>query len=59
MALFRVLTEKLEGLTSLIVAGERWLIVISADPDALGCAMALRQIIRSRGGQVSITLGHR
>ena len=54
MALFRVITEKLEHLTRLIVPHERWLIVISADPDALGCSMALRQIIRSRGGLADI-----
>lgn len=56
MAFFRVLTEKLEGLTRLITPHERWLILISADPDALGSSMALRQIIRSRGGQAEI--GH-
>lgn len=54
MAFFRVLTEKLEGLTRLITPGERWLILISADPDALGSSMALRQIIRSRGGLADI-----
>lgn len=56
MAFFRVLTDKLDGLTRLIVPQERWLILISADPDALGSSMALRQIIRSRGGQAEI--GH-
>ena len=56
MAVFRVLTEKLEGLLRLIKPQERWLILISADPDALGSSMALRQIIRSRGGQADI--GH-
>jgi len=54
MALFRVLTEKLEGLTRLIVPHERWLIIISADPDALGSAMALRRIITQRGALADI-----
>jgi len=54
MAIFRVLTEKLAGLTGLIRPQQRWLIVINADPDAIGSAMALRQIIRSRGGQADI-----
>ena len=54
MAFFRVLTDKLAKLTSLIVPHEHWLIIISADPDALGSAMALRQIIRSRGGVADI-----
>lgn len=56
MAFFKVLTEQVEGLVSLIEPHERWLIVISADPDALGSAMALRQIIRVHGGQAEI--GH-
>ncbi|GFK93532.1 hypothetical protein NNJEOMEG_01366 [Fundidesulfovibrio magnetotacticus] len=56
MAFFRVLGEKLAALTSLIHPGERWLILISADPDALGCAMALRKIIARHGGQADI--GH-
>ncbi len=56
MAFFRVLTEKLESLTRLMVPHERWLILVSADPDALGSAMALRQIIRSRGATADI--GH-
>jgi nanoRNase/pAp phosphatase (c-di-AMP/oligoRNAs hydrolase) len=54
MSFFRMLTEKLESLTRLIVPQERWLIVISADPDALGSSMALRQIIRSHGGLADI-----
>lgn len=54
MTLFKVLTEKVARLTSLIAPHERWMIVINADPDALGCAMALRQIIRSRGAQADI-----
>jgi nanoRNase/pAp phosphatase (c-di-AMP/oligoRNAs hydrolase) len=56
MPFFRTLTERLESLTRMITPRERWLILISADPDALGSAMALRQIIRSRGGQAEI--GH-
>lgn len=54
MAIFRVLTEKLAGLTGLMRPQQRWLIVINADPDAIGSAMALRQIIRSRGAQADI-----
>ena len=54
MSFFRMLPEKLESLIRLIVPQERWLIVISADPDALGSSMALRQIIRSHGGLADI-----
>lgn len=54
MPFFRVLTDKLAKLTSLIVPHEHWLIIISADPDALGSAMALRQIIRSKGALADI-----
>ena len=56
MPLFRMNTERLENLTRLITHHERWLILISADPDALGSAMALRKIISTRGSQAEI--GH-
>ncbi len=54
MAIFRLLTEKLHALTALVRPQDRWLIVITADPDAMGSAMALRQIIRKRGAHADI-----
>lgn len=54
MAIFRVLTEKLAGLTGLMRPQQNWVIIINADPDAIGSAMALRQIIRSRGAHADI-----
>jgi len=56
MPLFKLPPERVEGLTRLIASRERWLIAISADPDALGAAMALRRIIFRYGGQAEI--GH-
>lgn len=54
MALFRQLDEQVEKLLSLFKKDENWLIVINADPDALGSAMALRRIMARRVKDVGI-----
>lgn len=40
--------SSLDQLRALCHKGERWLIVVMADPDAIGSALALRRLIRSR-----------
>ncbi|MGE4551686.1 MAG: bifunctional oligoribonuclease/PAP phosphatase NrnA [Desulfovibrionaceae bacterium] len=45
MALFRQLDEQIASLHALLAKDQRWLIVINADPDALGAAMALKRIM--------------
>lgn len=54
MALFKQLDEKVEHLLSLFNKDDNWLIVINADPDALGSAMALRRIMARKVGNVAI-----
>lgn len=54
MALFRQLDEQVENLLSLFKKDENWLIVINADPDALGSAMALRRIMARRVNSIGI-----
>lgn len=54
MALFRQLEEQMERMLSLFNKDERWLIVINADPDALGSAMALRRIMTRKVQDVAI-----
>ncbi len=54
MPYFRNLSAQLEAIGALLDRNESWAIVISADPDALASAMALRRIIRHRVKSVSI-----
>lgn len=54
MAYFRKLGPKLEKLLELFNKNQRWLILINADPDALGSAMALKRILAGRVEQVGI-----
>lgn len=54
MAYFRHLEEQMQRLTALAVKGDRWLITINADPDALASAMALRHILTRKGCLVGI-----
>ncbi|MGL1861575.1 MAG: DHH family phosphoesterase [Pseudodesulfovibrio sp.] len=48
MALFKQLDDQVEQLLSLFKKDDNWLIVINADPDALGSALALRRIMARR-----------
>ncbi|WP_319543318.1 DHH family phosphoesterase [uncultured Pseudodesulfovibrio sp.] len=54
MALFRQLDEQVEQLLGLFNKDDNWLIVINADPDALGSALALRRIMARRVNQTAI-----
>ena len=54
MAYFRVMTAHLEKIYSLLDRDENWCILINADPDAIGSAMALSRIIRSRVKSVTL-----
>lgn len=54
MAIFKQLEDQMEQLTSLFKKDERWFIVISADPDALGSALALRRIMARKVLDVGI-----
>ena len=54
MALFRQLDDQLEQLLKLFNKDENWLIVINADPDALGSADALRRMMARRVNTVGI-----
>lgn len=54
MAYFRQLEEKLATLLALFKKEERWLILINADPDALGSAMALKRIMARRVKEAAI-----
>ncbi|WP_243547251.1 DHH family phosphoesterase [Pseudodesulfovibrio tunisiensis] len=54
MALFRQLDEQVEQLLSLLSKDDNWLIVINADPDALGSALALKRIMTRRVKSVGI-----
>jgi nanoRNase/pAp phosphatase (c-di-AMP/oligoRNAs hydrolase) len=54
MAYFRKLGPKLGKLLELFNKTQRWLILINADPDALGSAMALKRILAGRVEQVGI-----
>ena len=46
--------EQLEHLQCLATKNERWLIIISADPDAIASSLALKRIIARRAEEVSI-----
>ncbi|EPR43723.1 phosphoesterase RecJ domain protein [Desulfovibrio sp. X2] len=54
MAYFRKLDEELRRLTGLLQKDQRWLILMTADPDAMGCAMALRRIIGRKVAKVGL-----
>ena len=54
MALFRQLDDHVDQLLALLNKDERWLIVINADPDALGSAYALKRIMTRRVNNVAI-----
>ena len=54
MAYFRVMTAQLEKIYALLDRDENWCILINADPDAIGSAMALSRIIRSRVKSVTL-----
>ncbi|NDV19504.1 phosphoesterase [Pseudodesulfovibrio sp. JC047] len=54
MALFRQLDEQVEHLLELFTKDDNWLIVINADPDALGSALALRRIMARRVNRTAI-----
>jgi len=48
VALFKQLDEQVEHLLSLFNKDDNWLILINADPDALGSALALRRMMARR-----------
>ncbi|MFP5257520.1 MAG: DHH family phosphoesterase [Acidobacteriota bacterium] len=52
---FRKMSQLAGELTQVIGRGDRWLIVINADPDALASAMALRRIMAHRAAEVGIS----
>jgi len=54
LALFRQLDEQVDQLLELFNKDDNWLIVINADPDALGSALALRRIMARRVNQTAI-----
>ncbi|SHN55202.1 DHH family phosphoesterase [Desulfovibrio litoralis] len=54
MAYFKQLGNKVEKLLALFKREERWLILISADPDALASASALKRIMLHKTGDVRI-----
>jgi len=54
VALFRQLDEQVEQLLRLFNKDESWLIIINADPDALGSAQALRRIMARKVKAVGI-----
>ncbi|MCM0756802.1 DHH family phosphoesterase [Desulfovibrio aminophilus] len=56
MALFRQLDEQISQMLALLNKDDRWLIVINADPDALGAALALRHIFKRR--VLDVGIGH-
>lgn len=55
MAYFKRLDEQVQLMHSLLHKEERWLIVINADPDALGASMALKRILARRVAEVGIS----
>lgn len=54
MAYFKVLTNLLADINTLLVREESWLILINADPDALASAFALQRLIRKKVKNVHI-----
>jgi nanoRNase/pAp phosphatase (c-di-AMP/oligoRNAs hydrolase) len=56
MATPKLLDEKIQALLSLLHKDERWLIVINADPDSMGSALALKTILSRKVHDIGI--GH-
>jgi len=54
VALFKQLDNQVERLLSLFSKDDNWLIVINADPDALGSALALRRMMARKVNNVAI-----
>lgn len=54
MAYFRVVNPQLARINALLNKEDSWLILINADPDALGAAMALQRILRTKTKLVHI-----
>ncbi|EFL50607.1 phosphoesterase RecJ domain protein [Solidesulfovibrio fructosivorans JJ]] len=54
MSYFRKLTNEVNRLTQMFGRDDKWLIVINADPDAMGSALALRRIMARRVADVGI-----
>ena len=54
MALFKQLDEQVEHLLSLFKKDDNWLILINADPDALGSALALRRMMARKVNDAAI-----
>tara|TARA_Y100001954_G_C15827095_1_gene612798 strand:+ start:3226 stop:4221 length:996 start_codon:yes stop_codon:yes gene_type:complete len=54
VALFKQLDDQVEHLLSLFSKEDNWLIVINADPDALGSALALRRIMARKVNEAAI-----
>ncbi|TVM17658.1 phosphoesterase [Oceanidesulfovibrio indonesiensis] len=55
MAYFRQLDTQLATLQKLFDRDQKWLIMVNADPDALGSAMALKRIMSYRVADVGIS----
>ena len=56
MAIPKLIDEKVQTLLSLLQKDERWLIVINADPDSMGSALALKAILSRK--VLDIGIGH-
>jgi nanoRNase/pAp phosphatase (c-di-AMP/oligoRNAs hydrolase) len=54
MAYFRQIDKLLESLLGLLKKDDRWLVLMHADPDALGSAMALKRILSRRVQHVGL-----
>ncbi len=54
MTYFRRLGTDMAGMCKCMTRDERWLIIINADPDAMGSAMALKRIMARRVAEVDI-----
>ncbi len=56
MAIPKLIDEKVQTLLALLHKDERWLIVINADPDSMGAALALKAILSRKVRDIGI--GH-
>jgi len=56
MAIPKLIDEKVQTLLSLLNKDQRWLIVINADPDSMGSALALKAILSRK--VLDIGIGH-
>ncbi|MDO9631809.1 MAG: DHH family phosphoesterase [Humidesulfovibrio sp.] len=56
MAIPKLIDEKAQTLLSLLNKNQRWLIVINADPDSMGSALALKAILSRK--VLDIGIGH-